>query len=179
METFGFFSNRVDLSRKFYVYHIAISKPLKKKPFDTGPPLWLTFLLSPQKEHLRDLHPFSPSSNKTGGDLRIGKVAFGGNADISLKTKLKSVNISLDEKHVKAPKSLLGSNHSVLEIISFEGYSDCVSNTFARSHTFTLSLSYSDTLKSNHIRISSCPCFSEKMTTAVLDGIRKHLASAD
>ncbi|GIX79661.1 hypothetical protein CEXT_451391, partial [Caerostris extrusa] len=43
-----------------------------------------------------------------GGNLRIGKVGFGGNADIDLKTKLKSVNITLDEKHVKAPKSLLG-----------------------------------------------------------------------
>ncbi|GIY57465.1 hypothetical protein CDAR_376011 [Caerostris darwini] len=43
-----------------------------------------------------------------GGNLRIGKVAFGGKADIDIKTKLKSVNIPLDENHVKAPKSLLG-----------------------------------------------------------------------
>ncbi|GIY57468.1 uncharacterized protein CDAR_376031 [Caerostris darwini] len=43
-----------------------------------------------------------------GGNLKIGKVAFGGKADVGLRGKLGSVNISLDEKHVKAPKSLLG-----------------------------------------------------------------------
>ncbi|GIY99678.1 hypothetical protein CEXT_84611 [Caerostris extrusa] len=42
------------------------------------------------------------------GILKIGKVAFGGKADVGLRGKLGSVNISLDEKHVKAPKSLLG-----------------------------------------------------------------------
>ncbi|GIX86778.1 hypothetical protein CEXT_106441 [Caerostris extrusa] len=50
-----------------------------------------------------------------GGNLKIGKVVYGGKADSGLKEKLKSVNISLDEKSVKGPKSFAG--QSVKHII--------------------------------------------------------------
>ncbi|GIY57464.1 hypothetical protein CDAR_376001 [Caerostris darwini] len=51
---------------------------------------------------------FTAGTQFESGNLKIGKVDYGGKADSGLKAKLQSVNISLDEKSVKGPQSLLG-----------------------------------------------------------------------